>query len=52
MDVLVVVSHLLDLILKLVPIETAKAQLSAKEAELAQATADAIELARFGRTSK
>lgn len=51
MDVLAIVSRLLDIILALVPIETAKAQLSQKEAELANASADAVEIARWGKTS-
>jgi hypothetical protein len=51
MDPLTVISALLDIIIKIAGIEAAKAQLSLKEAELANQAADAIELARFGKTS-
>lgn len=51
MDPLTVVSALIDLIIQLVGLDGAKAQLSKKEAELANQAADAIELAKFGKTS-
>lgn len=52
METSVLVSILLDIVIRLIGLEGAKAQLSQKEAELANLSADAVERARFGKTSE
>ncbi len=52
MDVIQIVAGLLDLVLKLVGPEKAKAQLSEAEVRLTNLAADAAELAKFGEVSR
>lgn len=51
MEIVKVVAALLDIVLRLVGPEKAKAELSLAEARFAQSGADAAELAKFGKVS-
>jgi hypothetical protein len=51
MEVLELCRMLLSLVVSIIGIEKAKAELSELDVRLANASADAIELARWGRTS-
>ncbi len=51
MEILAIVSKLLDLVMQLIGPEQAKTQLSEAEARFANQAADALEIAKFGKVS-